>query len=585
MDDVMLEGGKSTSKSIASDVYIGVKSWYKKLDPTGDKLEGYREGINHALNKVQIMGMDSHKQISDIYIALRVHSNMRKLSSDKPADKYIYDKDNPESSLLLDNENAFDIDGSLRSLGYGHIPESLKRLGKSSEAKSVEDLSINDGLTNHVYHGKEAFSFVDGEEKVLVLGQPGCGKTTFLKSLALAYSHVFKPDVELGFLIPIFVRLRDFYIDGVGSSDLFLKFILEAVSELSSVSFIDNWMQQKIEKGQCVFLIDGVDELSDEQSKNVLNCFRKFVNKYHKNKFVVTCRTSAYEHGLEGFKICEVDDFNDKDLGAFISQWFGDQVKTRKTLANDLKTSLIARDLCKTPLLATMICLMYQYNKRIPNNRFELYESCLDALMYRWDSFRSIDRSRKITSISDNAKKAILAKVARTTFDDDKLYVRKNYLLSLLSKEIDRLSLKISSSELLYDYESNMGILVETDVNLYTFSHLTFHEYFTALHYLELRNENQIIDKALGGHKYKEVLLLIMEKTLDADRLGLILIGRIKSEVISTGLSNSYVEGLIQDVLRSSVLFDKRVRAALHEVYSELMSLPDPFDVYDDDFL
>lgn len=114
-----------------------------------------------------------------------------------------------------------------------------------------------------------------------------------------------------------------------------------------------------------------------------MQSINSFSKKYRGNKLVATCRSAVFDYQMEGFSISEIDDFNSSDIEVFVDQWFGLEKDKRNDLLLHIKSSESSSDLCKTPLLLTMVCILYEYNQNIPNNRYELYQPCVDALFFR----------------------------------------------------------------------------------------------------------------------------------------------------------------------------------------------------------
>ena len=292
-----------------------------------------------------------------------------------------------------------------------------------------------------------------------------------------------------------------------------------------------------------------------------------------------------FDYSSEGFKICEIDDFNEDDVAVFVGQWFlFDQSKKADLLAH-IKGSKPAMDLCKTPLLLTMLCILYEYNQTIPQNRSELYQTCVDALFFRWDSFRYITRPSLTQGLTVSRKKMILAKIARQTFDKDVYFFKKNALLDLLGDELARSNLgKIEPACLLEELESHNGLFVERAANVYSFSHLTFHEFFTALAYREENAEQKLLERVLSQQRYQEVFLMCLEKMYSADRVCIGLAAYIKNRFIDTGEPSEYFLQLVAGVLLADVSLDPKTRSLLTAVRGDLFA-SDILGVTDDEGL
>ena len=51
-----------------------------------------------------------------------------------------------------------------------------------------------------------------------------------------------------------------------------------------------------------------------------------------------------------------------------------------KSFLDDVFSTRSCEDLCRIPLMLTLLCIAYDYSRTIPENRTELYETCVDAL-------------------------------------------------------------------------------------------------------------------------------------------------------------------------------------------------------------
>ncbi len=84
--------------------------------------------------------------------------------------------------------------------------------------------------------------------------------------------------------------------------------------------------------GRVLLLLDGIDEVLNQDSNAVLKEIRRFSDKYHKNQFVATCRTAAQKLRLRGFTDVEIAPFTSEQIIAFAQKWF---VAFTKTNAQD----------------------------------------------------------------------------------------------------------------------------------------------------------------------------------------------------------------------------------------------------------
>ncbi|MBD1905793.1 NACHT domain-containing NTPase [Funiculus sociatus GB2-A5] len=366
---------------------------------------------------------------------------------------------------------------------------------------------------------------VEKYPKLMILGKPGAGKTTFLKYLAQCNQGKFQAD-----RVPISVTLKDF-AEAANKPGL-LEYITQQFAGYGVVETrVIASLQNVIECGRALILLDGLDEVREEDNKRVLKEIRDLSDQYRDNHFVITCRIAAREYTFEKFTEVEVADFDSQQIATFVTNWFKNKAVKAETFIERLEENERINELAASPLLLTLLCLAFEESGDFPANRSELYKEGLDALMKKWDAKRGIQRDQVYKKLSVQRKEDLLSKIALTTFDQGDYFFKQkvaeqyitDYIRNLPDANADPEALQLDSEVVLRSIEYQHGLLVERAKGIYSFSHLTFHEYFTAREIvfgtqpLEERLQNLV--SHIAEKRWREVFLLAVGMSPSADLL------------------------------------------------------------------
>jgi predicted NACHT family NTPase len=413
---------------------------------------------------------------------------------------------------------------------------NLQELRQSYSLENYDRFSLTDVKEPRI----PALDAVDKYAKLMILGKPGAGKTTFLKYVALqCIEGLFKSD-----LIPLFITLKDFSEDdhqptllsyitrifncyGIESRTKIQKGLWDSVLHGSTTNIEFLLMQ-----GRFLIFLDGLDEVREVDSKRVVRQIKDFSNLFTKNLFVITCRIAAKEYTFEKFTDVEVADFDSLQISTFAKQWFhskNDPIKADNFIEK-LRQDKSIRDLAHSPLLLTLLCFVFGDSGSFPVNRSELYKEGLDVLIKKWDATRNIERDQVYKKLSLKRREDLLSQIALDTFEKGNYFFKQKeaeryitqYIRNLPDANLEEELLQLDSEAVLKSIESQHGLFVERARGIYSFSHLTFHEYFAARKIVTNSNFDSSIQKFaayITDKRWREVLLLTVGMLENADLL------------------------------------------------------------------
>ncbi len=412
---------------------------------------------------------------------------------------------------------------------------SYQRWLEVSDLQESHNTSERFSLSQTNFEAVSGLEIVSQQEKLIILGKPGAGKTTFLQYIALQCNQgKFRQD-----LVPFFVQLRTLFTEIADGEELTLQNYL--INQCRRGGLSRQQGLSLLQEGRGLLLLDGLDEIPLEKSNQILKDIDSFTQEFYKNPIIITCRSAAIPFHFRGFTYVEITDFNSEQIAIFAQKWFlatasssAEGRKKAQQFLDQLKRTenQPIRELAVTPILLSLLCSVFQERMSFPSKRAKLYQAALDILLKRWDRARGIQRDRVYQHLSLPDKIKLLCQIAATTFEQgcyffetsDVLHIIEEYLRHLPNLSSDVETLLLTSEAVLKAIELQHGLLVERARDIYSFSHLTFQEYLTARKVIANPSgliENELIKLAekMLDIRWREVILLTASMLPKADPL------------------------------------------------------------------
>ncbi len=355
------------------------------------------------------------------------------------------------------------------------------------------------------------------KDRLFILGQPGAGKTTFLKHLTLKaaapHNHLSK--------IPIFISLKEW-------SDTDLPFMAFIEKQFAICQFPEalDFITDVLGQGQALVLCDGLDEVNQAQREAVICELRDFSRQYRASQMIISCRIAAMDYSFEQFTYVKMAHFNESQGQTYVRKWFADNPakgdKFLEELALEEHRGL--RELGRVPLLLSLLCLGFEELGTFPHRREEIYEEALEALLKKWDKRRNIFRDEIYRKLSLMGKRQLLSHLAFQTFKEGDYFLRQKKVEAQIVAYLQKIppldaEPEIDGEAVLKAIEAQHGILVERARQIYAFAHLSFQEYFTAKYIVdnEARGSTQALLHQVTESRWREVFLLTASLLDEAD--------------------------------------------------------------------
>ena len=352
----------------------------------------------------------------------------------------------------------------------------------------------------------------NNKQYLMVLGSPGAGKSTFLRKMGLEALKGKKRKYKHK-CIPVFLELKRFT-----DREIDIKQLITEEFKICGFPSPEKFTAKALEQGRLLILLDGLDEVPTKNLNTVIDTIQDFVDRYDKNRFIVSCRVAAYHTNFRRFTDLVMAEFDEEQIEQFIGNWFRSAEDRQTNTAQDCWQLLqqpkneAAKELAQTPLLLTFLCLVYDKSQNFPDNRSVLYRKALRILLEEWASEKRIQRDEIYQGLHTDLEEILLAEISYQGFDQDQLfYDRRNIVEQIKAFLANNLNAPqhLNGEAVLQAIEVQQGILVERLEDVYSFSHLTLQEYLTAQYIVDHNQIQALVDNHLTDRRWKEVFQLV----------------------------------------------------------------------------
>jgi formylglycine-generating enzyme required for sulfatase activity/energy-coupling factor transporter ATP-binding protein EcfA2 len=387
--------------------------------------------------------------------------------------------DNPSAYLEYLREQTAWIDIRGLQVGTGkayRFPIEELYIPLTSQSGDVrKSVALEDALTH---------------QRLVIVGDPGSGKTTFLRHLANLWTRALQEANTDTLLFPIFIRISELVghilhcraqthrPSALDSPAWLIDFLNSQNDELNWGLHAD-FFRDKLTGGSCVLLLDGLDEAPGSLEREaVVRLFEKATQTWRQCRFVVTTRPGSVS-GIAGFETVQIEPLEPPAIEKFLEHWCNSLFPENAASANRhlaalreaLRARVEIRRMARNPVMLTALAVVHWNERRLPEQRADLYESIITWLARA--------REKRPGRLSAERCLTILQQLALAMQNHPKgrqVQVEKCWAADALAPQFPDRTAALAFVE---QEEVDSGIIVSRGTEL-RFWHLTFQEYLAA---------------------------------------------------------------------------------------------------------
>ena len=412
-----------------------------------------------------------------------------------------------------------------------YIPIQVWQEYDIQQCDSLENLTniISQGKIRRgqfVYHNKiDGIAAVNQSQYLMVLGEDGIGKSTFLRHIALEVLQGKKfGTIFDSTYIPVLIDLKE-VIQLKGSIE---KFIL-AEFVTCKFPFPEKLTQKALSKGSLFILLDGLNEVPKSEIKNIIFQIKNLIKVYPQNRFIISCRTNYYQDNLDTFTKVLISHFEESQIERFLCNWFHADTEELNLTALSCWESLQkpensqAQKLAQNTLCLALLCLVYEHHQSFPQTLYALYQEAWQILLASGLSDPRLQLTADQKSIMGEKLTDLLGEIAFINFEKNQPFFENQFILDLFNNFI-KTNLPenndLVANLLMNVIAINTGILVSRSTNLFTFSQSILSEYLTVEYVFKNDKIEELVTNYINQISWQTIFLLLAKKmSCAADKL------------------------------------------------------------------
>ena len=323
--------------------------------------------------------------------------------------------------------------------------------------------------------------------RLVLLGDPGAGKTTTLQYLAHdAARKLLKAPAEQAWF-PIYISLKTFATAGRNTLDALIQ------AEMDGTSL------KALAGKPCLFLLDGYNEIPEEHLVSARNQIDELLTRFDSARLVITCRPGQFQNEFS-LPVFRLQPLKDEQISIFLKRHLRNEDRVRKLTAI-MRQHPKLWEWARNPFMLWMLIRVFAKSDTLPENRGRLMQSFIGGIMNR-------EKVQRVGMTDPAVKVTLLGAAAYESRCLALLAFPRSDAYKWVKQKRDEIGCTPNVPEFVKEVITN-NILATTSGDLLTFDHELYQEYFCAVALLEMGTSAMaVLEQLQSEPRWAEPIIL-----------------------------------------------------------------------------
>lgn len=308
--------------------------------------------------------------------------------------------------------------------------------------------------------------------KIVIQGTAGQGKSILMR-------YITSIELKKASTLPIFVELRK-----ISEKKSLIDLILDNLKEIGL--YIDSTeLDALFATNKCSLILDAFDEIPKSLVNDTITKIESICNQHYGLSIIISSRPNAEIQKSTFFRVINLAELSPNDFEPLLEKLF---CSSNNNVADLLKAIHSSESqvvgVITTPLLLTLLVIIYKSFNEIPNNLSEFYDKLFTILCYRHDSTKPGFKREFATGLTESQLSKLFDSFCFCCMKAKISSLPQNEAISLTNEAIDLSNSHIENAELFLNDITKVTCLVVEEGFEYHFIHKSIREYHAA-HYLK----------------------------------------------------------------------------------------------------